>query len=212
MSSSSRCAAPDAGPAALTPAASARRRLLGGICRAGVWCGVAGASDIGFAAPAPPASPPPEVQQHLASARLHGQGRLRVFGVRVYDARLWVGAGFVAARWPDAALALEIDYALPFNGPSIADRSVQEMARQQVLPAATADRWRADLERLLPDVAAGDRLTGLHRPGEGLALFHNGAARGTVPDATLAARFFGIWLARATSAPALRESLLGPGV
>ncbi|MEP7281578.1 MAG: chalcone isomerase family protein [Rubrivivax sp.] len=211
MSSSSHCAAPDAGPAALTAAASARRRLLGGICRAGVF-GVAGASDIGFAAPAPPASPPPEVQQHLPSARLHGQGGLRVFGVRVYDARLWVGASFVATRWTDAALALEIDYALPFRGPSIADRSMEEMARQQVLPAATADRWRAELERLLPDVAAGDRVTGLHRPGQGLAMFHNGVARGAVPDATLATRFFGIWLARATSAPALRESLLGPGV
>ena len=210
----------DAAPAGPSPRAAPRMdaRAVGAARRRGrramlAWL-LAGAAGIAVApAAATPAraAPPPELQRVLPAARLHGQGRLTAFGVTVYQARLWVGAGFDAARWHEAALALEVEYALAFDGRSIADRSLREIRRQAALPAARAEAWRDGLERLLPDVRDGDRVTGVHAPGDGLALFHNGAPRGALPDAELSTRFFGIWLAPQTSAPALRAQLLGVG-
>ena len=67
------------------------------------------------------------------------------------------------------------------------------------------------MTRLFPDVRAGDRITGVHRPGTGARFFVNGRLQGELPDADFARLFFGIWLSPRTSEPALREALLGPG-
>ncbi len=65
------------------------------------------------------------------------------------------------------------------------------------------------MKRLFPDVHAGDRITGVHRPGEGAAFFVNGRAVGEVRDSRFAQLFFGIWLSPRTSQPSLRAALLG---
>jgi hypothetical protein len=65
------------------------------------------------------------------------------------------------------------------------------------------------MTRLFPDVKAGDRITGVHRPGESAAFFVNGRAVGEVREARFASLFFGIWLSPRTSQPALRAALLG---
>lgn len=60
-----------------------------------------------------------------------------------------------------------------------------------------------------PDVKEGDRLTGVHRPGEAARFHFNGASVGELRDAEFARLFFGIWLSPRTSEPALRDALLG---
>ncbi len=83
------------------------------------------------------------------------------------------------------------------------------MRRVGTFEAAPAARWLALMKQAFPDVAPGDRLLGLH-DGEGsVRFFHNGRQTAAVSDAEYARLFFGIWLAPQTSAPALRESLLG---
>jgi len=57
-------------------------------------------------------------------------------------------------------------------------------------------------------VRKGDRVTGVHRPGQGAAFWVNGRASGEVLDADFARLFFGIWLSPDTSEPRLREALL----
>ena len=75
---------------------------------------------------------------------------------------------------------------------------------------AVVARWYTPefLERN-PDVKAGDRLTGLHLPGQGVRFWHNDRLLGEVPDAQFAQRFFGIWLAPSTSEADMRLALLG---
>jgi len=165
---------------------------------------------------APPAwarEAPPEVAAELPGARLIGTARLRWFGLHIYDARLWAGAEFPSsgarsdhAQYP---LALEIEYARALDGKLIAERSIEEMRRSGPLPAETETRWLRAMTDLLPDVKTGDRITGVQRPGTTTRFFYNGALRGEVRDADFTRRFFGIWLAPATSEPKLRESLLG---
>ena len=155
------------------------------------------------------ASPPSEVARELPGARLHGDGRLSFLGLRVYDARLWTPAPLGAADWMRTPLALELEYARELQGSRIAERTLDEMRRQAEIPAPRRDTWLAELSRLFPDVRAGDRLTGVKRPGESARFYANGLWRGEVRDADFARLFFGIWLSEQTSEPGLRAALLG---
>jgi hypothetical protein len=153
---------------------------------------------------------PAEMQGEWPSMRLHGSGRLRFLGLHVYDIRLWTSEPRISDDdWARTPLALEIEYARALVGKLIAERSIEEMRRSGPIPAETESRWLRVLTDLLPDVKAGDRITGVQRPGTTTRFFYNGALRGEVRDADFTRRFFGIWLAPATSEPRLRESLLG---
>lgn len=152
---------------------------------------------------------PAEVSAELAGSRLLGAGRLTWFGLSVYDARLWTQERFSADRFEREPLALELQYARSLHGNLIAERSLVEMRRHAALDETDAARWLASMRRLFPDVARGDRLTGVHQPGESVRFYFNGVLRGEVRDADFARRFFGIWLSPSTSEPKLRLALLG---
>ncbi len=160
------------------------------------------------AVPAAATPPPPHVQQALPEARLWGQGQMRFLGLRIYDARLWAGPQFQAEQFQYAPLALELTYHRAFSGAAIAQRSIEEIKRQGALPPAQAQRWQKALAELLPDVQAGDRLTGLYQPAQGMRLWRGQQALGAIEDADLAQRFFAIWLAPSSSDPRLRAALL----
>lgn len=155
------------------------------------------------------ASAPAEVLAALPAARLVGRGTLRFFGLSVYEARLWAAPGFDGARYDGQPFALELQYTRKLEGPAIAERSIAEMKRVGSFTAAQSKDWLALMTRAFPDVAAGDRLTGVHIGDGEVRFFHNGKATAALTDATFARLFFGIWLAPQTSAPALRQSLLG---
>lgn len=152
---------------------------------------------------------PAEVTAELPQARLQGSGRLSVLGLHVYDARLWVEPGFAPTRFAASPIALELVYARTLYGRLIAERSLEEMRRFGAMGEAQAAGWLAAMRETFPDVARGDRITGVHLPGQGARFHVNGALRGEWRDADLAQRFFSIWLAPQTSEPALREALLG---
>lgn len=147
-------------------------------------------------------------QELVASAQAAGQGRLRFLGLDVYDANLWVAPGFRNADFASHGFALQLHYLRAFSAADIARRSVEEMQRPGAMSPAQAAAWQSKLARLLPDVAAGDRITGVNRPGRGAQFFHNGRPLGEVEDSHFARLFFGIWLAPWSSEPALRTALL----
>ncbi len=165
---------------------------------------------LAAAAASADAAPPAEVAQALASPRLHGSGRLRFFGLHVYDARLWVGDPFVPTRYEDHAFALELHYARKLEGAAIAQRSIAEMRRAGPMSDGQAVAWEAALMRAFPNVVDGDRLTGVHLPGEAVRFFHNSRVTAAVADPAFGRAFFGIWLAATTSEPDLRRQLIGP--
>jgi hypothetical protein len=168
---------------------------------------------VGLAAAMAPAwasiAPRPELAAWLPGARLQGAGRMSYLGLRVYDIRLWVGEGFAADRFAQTPLAIEIVYARALSGRRIAERSLAEMQRIAPIAPAQAAAWLAAMHEAFPDVNAGDRLTGLLQPGEGVRFFHNDRLRFEVADAAFASAFFAIWLSPATSEPKLRLALLG---
>ena len=182
---------------------------LNGLARTGVLAVAVGAAVASAAAAADGAAAPPSfVQQALPAAALLGQGQMRFLGLRIYDARLWVGPQFKAADFGDYPLALELSYHRAFKGAAIAQRSIDEIERQGELAPALAQRWQKALAALLPDVQSGDRLTGLYQPGQGMRFWRGEQLLGATDDAELARRFFAIWLSPRTSEPGLRSALL----
>jgi hypothetical protein len=154
---------------------------------------------------------PETARAALGSPRLAGEGTLRWFGLRVYDAWLWSGARGIDPRAPtELPFALELRYARSLSGAAIAERSAREIERLGHGDPQVRTRWLETMRALFPDVGDGDRILGLHEPGGSTRFFLNGAALGEIPDPGFGPAFFGIWLDPSTAAPDLREALLGP--
>ena len=145
----------------------------------------------------------------LPGSRLQGEATLRYFGLRVYHARLWTLPDFRSGQSVEQPMVLELEYLRDLKGDAIAERSLQEMQRAGPIPEAQARRWLAEMQRIFPDVKAGDRISGQHLPGQGARFWLNGQAMGQVDDPAFARLFFGIWLAPTTSEPGMRVALLG---
>jgi hypothetical protein len=186
----------------LSSSADSRRRL----CIAGAallaLMATAAARD---AAPAPA-----EVERALGQPRLQGEGRLRMYGFKVYDSRLWRGEAAVPGdAWSSVPLALEIAYLRALKGPQIAERSLIEMRRQRDLAPDEAGRWLKAMQAAFPDVKAGDRIVGVAVPDAGMRFYVNGRRTAEIAEPEFARLFVGIWLAPQSSQPALRQALLG---
>lgn len=157
---------------------------------------------------------PPELRAGWPAAgspQRQGQGRLRFLGLAVYDIALWAPGPVAPDALERTPLALSITYLRALSGERIAERSLKEMQRGGPIASTDAARWLAAMRRLFPDVAEGDRITGLHLPGQGARFHLNGQVLGELAEPRFAALFFGIWLAPWTSEPGLREQLLGVG-
>ncbi len=140
--------------------------------------------------------------------RLVGQHRFTYWGFEVYDASLWSSTAFAPEEWAKQSLVLELRYLRDFKGTDIAKRSIDEMHGQRSLTTTQKQTWLATLERLIPNVRNGERLSGVYTPDKGMQLLHQDRLLGEVTDAELAQRFFGIWLAPETSQRQLRQQLL----
>jgi Chalcone isomerase-like len=144
----------------------------------------------------------------LRTPRLVGQQRFTYWGFEVYDASLWASAPFVAEDWAKQVLVLELRYLRDFKGADIAQRSMDEMQGQRPLNSTQQSSWSTTLQSLIPNVRAGERITGIYSPDKGMQLLHQDRVLGELRDPEFAQRFLGIWLAPETSQRKLRQQLL----
>jgi hypothetical protein len=149
---------------------------------------------------------PRALTQAAPQMRMLGSGKLTWFGLHVYDAALWAPA---ASFDPSAPFALAIRYTRDFKGSRIAERSMQELERLGYSEPGKLSRWGEAMARLLPDVRAGERLTGVYLPGQGAEFYHQDRLLGVIGDPEFARAFFSIWLDPRTREPKLREQLIG---
>ncbi len=110
---------------------------------------------------------------------------------------------------PQTPFAFVIEYARHFSGARLAATSVSEMRRLQLADEAQLKRWDAELARIFPDIEAGQTITGVNLPGQGVRFLHQGKPIGSIDDPAFGRAFFGIWLNEQTRAAALRNQLLG---
>jgi hypothetical protein len=166
-------------------------------------------STAGNASPGNSVLAPPAVSNAIDSPRLSGSGRFTWFGLKVYEARLWVGSqGLEAASFATAAFALELQYARSFEGKAIAESSASEIEQLGIGNEVQRQRWRDAMIRLFPNVTENDRLVGIHKPGQSVRFTLNDRAIGAIEDPDFGAAFFAIWLDPKTRAPGLRQAML----
>ncbi|NQW94577.1 MAG: hypothetical protein HQ446_11220, partial [Polaromonas sp.] len=100
--------------------------------------------------------------------QMQGAGALRFFGFKAYDANLWSTGIPRANPLADKNLfALEIVYNTGIKAEEIVNVSLVEMARLKKLTDVQVKAWTADMQRTFPNVAQGDRLTGVYVPKVG---------------------------------------------
>ena len=134
-----------------------------------------------------------------------GDGRLRWFGLHVYDSSLWVPGESWSFERP---FALDIRYAMSIKGRDLTERSLVEMKRLGYTDAQKLGRWESAMDRVFPDIRPGDRLVGVSVPGKEARFYSQDRFLGTVADPEFARAFFSIWLDPATSEPKLRAQML----
>lgn len=150
----------------------------------------------------------------LPQAHMIGQGEYRWLGMRIYEAQLWRDQPPIPgdpAGVLDEPFALRLIYARDIGAKRLVDTSIEEMQRiyGNSLSESTVEQWRHALSRVLVNVRAGDRLTGVYTPKLGARFFANDRETGQIADPVLARAFFSIWLGPSTRDPALRQKLLG---
>lgn len=148
---------------------------------------------------------PAHIESHLTQARLAGQGPFTWFGLKIYDAELWVGE---KGYQPNAPFVLELRYARKLDGAKIAAASAEQMEKIGAGSAAQRTAWLARMKEIFPDVKDGSRISGVFLPNSGVRFYLDGKALASVPDPEFARAFFAIWLDPNTTAKGLRAALL----
>lgn len=154
----------------------------------------------------------PIVRQTIPQARMQGAGELRMYGFHLYDARLYVGpTGLSSKELTARPFALDIEYARAFKGTSMAQRGREQMDDLKVASKAQTLAWEHELDKIFPDVQAGDHVIGIFVPEHGTTFYADDRVIGTIPGDDFARAFFSIWFDPKTAAPGLRNELLAEG-
>ena len=135
---------------------------------------------------------PAEVGLVLPAAQMVGQASYEVLAVRLFNAELWADGGAFAWERP---FALSLTYERSARATTLLNRSIREMSGRGAGSARALAPLRAQLARCLPDVARGDRITGVSTGADTARFYHNGAHRCDVRWPGFRRHFFGIWLA-----------------
>ncbi|APB99481.1 chalcone isomerase family protein [Polynucleobacter asymbioticus] len=143
------------------------------------------------------------IDEALNPARLQGSGKLTWWGFHVYDATFYRGANLNSHEF-----ALDLRYQRSLNGNAIANRTSDEMKKLGV-PEAQAQNWGKQLATFLPNVEPGQNITAIYIPKQGTTFYFEGKPLAQIAGSDFSKAFFGIWLDPKTSAPKLREQLLG---
>ncbi|MEG1327006.1 MAG: chalcone isomerase family protein [Janthinobacterium sp.] len=157
------------------------------------------------------AAPPAFVAADVPEARLAGEGEYTWFGMRIYQAQLWVGPqGYQGAASATAPFVLELRYARALDGGKIAEASHEQMQKVGVGTVAQRQSWLQTMRRIFPDVKEGQRIAGAYRAGTapGVRFYLDGKVLADVSDGDFARAFFAIWLSPESTAPTLRGALL----
>jgi hypothetical protein len=153
-----------------------------------------------------PAYATEQITQYVPQAEKVGHGRLSVMLWDVYDASLYAPQG----QWDkEKPFALHLSYLRDIPGKKIADRSVEEIRNQGFRDEVRLADWHAQMVKIFPDVNENTSLTGVYTEKKETVFFDGNKEIGRIKDPQFGQYFFDIWLGEKTTAPDLRQKLLG---
>ena len=184
--------------AAPASAGATRYSMFGGVI---LWLALLSPDSVALAAE-DRFGAPPEMMGRVAADRPAGCAAYRFLFFRLFDAELWTDA----AAPPGEKFALSLVYRRKFSREELISSSISEMARMSGRPEQSFASANAALERIMRDVAAGDRFTAWRAASKRVEFFHNGRAVGVlIDDASL---FLDIWLGPDSRDSRRRDRLL----
>jgi Chalcone isomerase-like len=158
---------------------------------------------------APPVAPRPLPEPVVSQApgiRPLGSGRHTLWGIRIYDATLWVVGDQYASTEPHA---LDVEPGKAVSAETLVKTATDEMSRLKLGNAARLAAWHHELLRLMPSVKPGDQVV-LFCPHDGSTVtYYNGRDYGQVDDPSLCPAIMDVWLHPQSKSKELRKSLLG---
>lgn len=154
-------------------------------------------------------SSPAEVERALPGATKVGEASYHLLAIHLFDAELYTENG--AFTW-DQPFALTLTYERSARQSTLLNRSISEMTQRGAGNARALAPLRARLAQCFPNIAAGDRITGVSTSANTARFYYNGAQRCDIEWPNFRRHFFGIWLAgRDGRAAELSAQLRGEG-
>jgi hypothetical protein len=149
---------------------------------------------------------PASIEPAIKAEAPIGQGTYSKFLLTIYDATLWTDAPQWSMNKP---FALSLTYHIKVNKDDLIDTTIDEMRHVAPLSDDKETQYRAEFEKIYPILKKGDTLTALYVPKKGMQLYLNDKLYSTATDIEFITHFYAIWLSPETSAPELRQQLLG---
>lgn len=141
-----------------------------------------------------------------ANLPLRGQGNYKWLFLNIYEAKLW---GEKTTDVYSKPLLLELKYLRDFKGKDIANQSAKELTSAGH-SKSDVELWKERLLEIFPDVKEGDTIQASYYPDKGVTFYLNKTKElGKINDLNFSQKFLDIWLGKNTTAPDLRNKLLG---
>ena len=146
---------------------------------------------LGLAA-APAHASPSEVARAIPNAQTVGEARYHLLAIPLFEAELYTANG--AFSWAQP-FALSLTYERSARQTTLLNRTMSEMSQRGAGSVQSLAPLRAQLARCFPNIANGDRMTGVSTGANTAVFYHNGAQSCTIEWPNFRRHFFGIWLA-----------------
>jgi Chalcone isomerase-like len=148
---------------------------------------------------------PPEVLSKAPGIHPFGKGRHSWWGVRMYDATLWI----VGPRWSAAAPhALDIEPGRAVPSDTLVKNAIAEMRDLKVGDEGQLRIWQAEMTKLIPNVQQGDQIVIFCSDTNRTLSYLNDSSTGEVDDPSFCPAIMSVWLHPQTKHQAMRKSLL----
>jgi hypothetical protein len=148
---------------------------------------------------------PPQVLSTAPGIHPFGKGRHSWWGVRMYDATLWI----VGPQWSAAAPhALDIEPGRAVPADTLVKNAIAEMRDLKVGDERQLGIWQAEMIKLIPNVQQGDQIVIFCSDTKRTLSYLNNSSTGEVDDPSFCPAVMSVWLHPQTKHQAIRKSLL----
>jgi len=148
---------------------------------------------------------PPQVISKAPGIHPFGRGRHTWWGIRMYDATLWI----VGPNWSAAAPhALDIEPGRDVPADMLVKNAIAEMRDLKVGDERQLGIWQAEMMRLIPNVRQGDQIVIFCSDTSRTLSYLNDSSIGAVDDPSFCPAIMNVWLHPQTKHQSMRKSLL----
>jgi Chalcone isomerase-like len=148
---------------------------------------------------------PPPVVSAVPGMHPFGKGRHTLWGIRMYDATLWI----VGPNWSAAAPhALDLEPGRSVPADTLVKNAIAEMRDLKVGDESKLRTWQAELRKIIPNVKQGDQVVIFCSDTNRTLAYLNGSSTGEIDDPSFCPAIMSVWLHPQTKHQAMRKSLL----